>query len=641
MPVITLPDGSQRVFPNPVSVLDVARDIGPGLAKATLAGEVNGRLVDATRMIHEDASLRIITDKDSEGLEIIRHSCAHLLAQSVKILFPTAQVTIGPVVENGFYYDFSFERPFTPEDLETIEKQMIELAAMDLPVERVVKDRDDAVAFFLRLGESYKAEIIKTIPADEEITLYRQGDFIDLCRGPHIPRTGKLQAFKLTKLAGAYWRGDPANAMLQRIYGTAWADKKALNGYLKSLEEAEKRDHRKLGRRLDLFHFQEEAPGMPFWHARGWTVYRLIEEYIREKLRHHAYQEVHTPQVIDRILWEKSGHMDKFSHDMFMTSSENREYAIKPMNCPAHIQIYNQGLKSYRDLPLRMAEFGCCHRNEQSGALHGLMRVRTMTQDDAHIFCTEEQIQDEVSRFIDLLYEVYADFGFNEILIRLATRPTQRVGSDAVWDKAERALATALNEKGLTWAYNHGEGAFYGPKIEFSLKDSLARVWQCGTIQVDFSMPGRLGAQYINERSEKDVPVMLHRAVLGSLERFIGILIEEYAGAFPPWLAPVQAVVLSITEKQVENTEIIAKTLKNQGFRVETDLRNETIGLKIRDHAIQRVPYQIIIGAREVELNVLAVRTRAGDDLGAMTIQDFSDRLKSDIACRGRNILEV
>ena len=641
MPVINLPDGSQRVFPNPVSVLDVARDIGPGLAKATLAGEVNGRLVDATRMIHEDASLRIITDKDSEGLEIIRHSCAHLLAQSVKILFPTAQVTIGPVVENGFYYDFSFERPFTPEDLETIEKQMIELAAMDLPVERVVKDRDDAVAFFLRLGESYKAEIIKTIPADEEITLYRQGDFIDLCRGPHIPRTGKLQAFKLTKLAGAYWRGDPANAMLQRIYGTAWADKKALNGYLKSLEEAEKRDHRKLGRRLDLFHFQEEAPGMPFWHARGWTVYRLIEEYIREKLRHHAYQEVHTPQVIDRILWEKSGHMDKFSHDMFMTSSENREYAIKPMNCPAHIQIYNQGLKSYRDLPLRMAEFGCCHRNEQSGALHGLMRVRTMTQDDAHIFCTEEQIQDEVSRFIDLLYEVYADFGFNEILIRLATRPTQRVGSDAVWDKAERALATALNEKGLTWAYNHGEGAFYGPKIEFSLKDSLARVWQCGTIQVDFSMPGRLGAQYINERSEKDVPVMLHRAVLGSLERFIGILIEEYAGAFPPWLAPVQAVVLSITEKQVENTEIIAKTLKNQGFRVETDLRNETISLKIRDHAIQRVPYQIIIGAREVELNVLAVRTRAGDDLGAMTIQDFSDRLKSDIACRGRNILEV
>ena len=641
MPVITLPDGSQRVFPNPVSVLDVARDIGPGLAKATLAGEVNGRLVDATRMIHEDASLRIITDKDSEGLEIIRHSCAHLLAQSVKILFPTAQVTIGPVVENGFYYDFAFERPFTPEDLEAIEKKMIELAAMDLPVERVVKDRDDAVAFFLRLGESYKAEIIKTIPADEEITLYRQGDFIDLCRGPHIPRTGKLQAFKLTKLAGAYWRGDPANAMLQRIYGTAWADKKALNGYLKSLEEAEKRDHRKLGRRLDLFHFQEEAPGMPFWHARGWTVYRLIEEYIREKLRHHAYQEVHTPQVIDRILWEKSGHMDKFSHDMFMTSSENREYAIKPMNCPAHVQIYNQGLKSYRDLPLRMAEFGCCHRNEQSGALHGLMRVRTMTQDDAHIFCTEEQIQDEVSRFIDLLYEVYADFGFNEILIRLATRPTQRVGSDAVWDKAERALATALNEKGLTWAYNHGEGAFYGPKIEFSLKDSLARVWQCGTIQVDFSMPGRLGAQYINERSEKDVPVMLHRAVLGSLERFIGILIEEYAGAFPPWLAPVQAVVLSITEKQVENTEIIAKTLKNQGFRVETDLRNETIGLKIRDHAIQRVPYQIIIGAREVELNVLAVRTRAGDDLGAMTIQDFSDRLKSDIACRGRNILEV
>lgn len=638
MPVITLPDGSQRAFAKPVTVLEVARDIGPGLAKATLAGEVNGKLVDTDCVINEDASLRIITEKDPEGLEIIRHSCAHLLAQAVKILYPAAQVTIGPVVENGFYYDFAFERPFTPEDLAAIEAKMLELAALNQPIERLVRDRDEAVAFFRQLGERYKAEIIAGIPADNEISLYKQGDFIDLCRGPHVPSTGRLQAFKLTKLAGAYWRGDPANEMLQRIYGTAWVDKKSLKAYLQRLEEAEKRDHRKLGRRLGLFHFQDEAPGMPFWHAHGWTIYRLLVDYIREKLRDRAYLEVHTPQIIDRILWEKSGHMEKFSQDMFMTSSENREYAIKPMNCPAHVQIYNQGLKSYRDLPLRLAEFGCCHRNEQSGALHGLMRVRTMTQDDAHIFCIEDQIQEEVSHFIDLLYEVYADFGFNEIQIRLATRPPQRVGSDEVWDKAETALATALNEKGLSWTYNHGEGAFYGPKIEFSLKDSLERIWQCGTIQVDFSMPGRLGATYINERSEKSVPVMLHRAVLGSLERFIGILIEEYAGAFPAWLAPVQAVVLSITEKQAASAEIITKTLKNQGFRVESDLRNETISLKIRDHAMQRVPYQIIIGAREVENNVLAVRTRAGDDLGNMTLEAFSDRLQSDIACRGRNV---
>ncbi|TAJ93515.1 MAG: threonine--tRNA ligase [Gammaproteobacteria bacterium] len=638
MPVITLPDGSQRAFAKPVSVLEVAREIGPGLAKATLAGEVNGKLVDANCVMIENATVRIITDKDSEGLEIIRHSCAHLLAQAVKILFPSAQVTIGPVVENGFYYDFAYERPFTPDDLTAIEAKMFELAALDQPIERLVRGRNEAVAFFRQLGERYKAEIIADIPADAEISLYKQGDFIDLCRGPHVPSTGRLLAFKLTKLAGAYWRGDPANEMLQRIYGTAWADKKSLKTYLQRQEEAEKRDHRKLGRRLELFHFQEEAPGMPFWHAHGWTIYRLLMDYIREKLRDRAYLEVHTPQVIDRILWEKSGHMEKFSHDMFMTSSENREYAIKPMNCPAHVQIYNQGLKSYRDLPLRLAEFGCCHRNEQSGALHGLMRVRTMTQDDAHIFCTEDQIQAEVSHFIDLLYEVYADFGFNEVQIRLATRPPQRVGSDEVWDKAETALATALNEKHLSWTFNRGEGAFYGPKIEFSLKDSLERIWQCGTIQVDFSMPGRLGATYINERSEKAVPVMLHRAVLGSLERFIGILIEEYAGAFPAWLAPVQAVVLSITEKQATSAEIIAKTLKNQGFRVESDLRNETISLKIRDHAMQRVPYQIIIGAREVENNVLAVRTRAGDDLGNMTLDTFSDRLKSDIACRGRNV---
>lgn len=638
MPVITLPDGSQRAFAKPVSVLEVARDIGPGLAKATLAGMLDGKLVDTACVINEDAPLRIITEKDPEGLEIIRHSCAHLLAQAVKILYPSAQVTIGPVVENGFYYDFAFERPFTLEDLAAIEAKMFELAALDQSIERLVRGRNEAVAFFRQLGERYKAEIIAGIPTDDEISLYKQGDFIDLCRGPHVPNTGRLQAFKLTKLAGAYWRGDPANEMLQRIYGTAWADKKSLKAYLHRLEEAEKRDHRKLGRRLELFHFQEEAPGMPFWHAHGWTIYRLLIDYIREKLRDRSYLEVHTPQVIDRILWEKSGHMDKFSQDMFMTSSENREYAIKPMNCPAHVQIYNQGLKSYRDLPLRLAEFGCCHRNEQSGSLHGLMRVRTMTQDDAHIFCTEDQIQDEVSHFIDLLYEVYADFGFNEIQIRLATRPPQRVGSNEVWDTAETALATALNEKGLSWTYNHGEGAFYGPKIEFSLKDSLERIWQCGTIQVDFSMPGRLGATYVNERSEKAVPVMLHRAVLGSLERFIGILIEEYAGAFPAWLAPVQAVVLSITEKQAASAEIIAKTLKNQGFRVESDLRNETISLKIRDHAMQRVPYQVIIGAREVENNILAVRTRAGDDLGNMTLEAFSDRLKSDIACRGRNV---
>src|SRR3990172_2317758 len=632
MPVITLPDGSRREFPQPLTVAEIAAAIGPGLARAALAGKINGKLVDTSYRVERDAEVAIVTDKSPEGLEVIRHSTAHLLAQAVKELYPEAQVTIGPVIEDGFYYDFAYQRGFTEDDLAKIEARMHELARRDDPVTRTVMPREQAIEFFRAMGEEYKARIIEDIPAGEQLSLYQQGGFIDLCRGPHVPSTGKLKAFKLTKVAGAYWRGDSRNEMLARIYGTAWTSKEALNTYLHRLEEAEKRDHRKLGRRLDLFHFQEEAPGMAFWHAKGWSIYRVLEDYIRDKIRNHGYQEVHTPQVIDRILWEKSGHMAKFSDDMFMTSSETREYAIKPMNCPAHVQIFNQGLKSYRDLPLRMAEFGCCHRNERSGALHGLMRVRVMTQDDAHIFCTEDQIQSEVARFIDLLYEVYADFGFTDLIIKLATRPENRVGSDEIWDKAELALEVSLNEKGLGWSFNHGEGAFYGPKMQFSLKDSLARVWQCGTIQVDFSMPGRLGAQYINERSEKDVPVMLHRAVLGSLERFIGILIEEYAGAFPPWLAPVQAVVLSITEKQVENTEIIAKTLKKQGFRVETDLRNETIGLKISDHAIQRVPYQIIIGAREVELNVLAVRTRAGDDLGAMTIQDFSDRLKSDIA---------
>lgn len=640
MPTITLPDGSQRDYEQPVSVMDVASDIGPGLAKATLAGQIGDKLVDATHVIDSDADLRIITERDPEGLEVIRHSCAHLMAQAVKELFPDAQVTIGPVIEDGFFYDFAYERAFTPEDLLAIESKMTALAKQDLKVSRSVMQRDEAVGFFKEMGEAYKAEIIESIPENEDLSLYKQGDFIDLCRGPHVPSTGKLKAFKLIKLAGAYWRGDSNNEMLQRIYGTAWSDKKSLKAYLHRLEEAEKRDHRKLAKKQDLFHFQEEAPGMVFWHEKGWTIYRIIEDYIREKLAVHGYQEVRTPLVIDRVLWEKSGHMDKFSDDMFMTQSENREYAIKPMNCPAHIQIYNQGLKSYRDLPLRMAEFGSCHRNEQSGALHGLMRARAFTQDDAHIFCTEDQIQQEVADFIALLYEVYADFGFTDLIIKLATRPEQRVGSDAVWDKAEQALEVALNETAIAWTLNPNEGAFYGPKIEFSLKDSIGRVWQCGTIQVDFSMPERLGAHYVDESSEKQTPVMLHRAILGSMERFIGILIEEYAGALPVWLAPVQAVVVSITENQVEYAKNIAETLKNQGFRVESDLRNETIGLKIRAHAIQRVPYQIIIGAREVEQNNVAVRTRAGEDLGGMSLTAFVDRLKSDIASRGRHILE-
>ena len=640
MPVITLPDGSQREYDKPVSVLEVARDIGPGLAKAALAGEIDNRLVDASYEINADSALRIITDKDPEGLKIIRHSCAHLMAQAVKELFPEAQVTIGPVIENGFYYDFAYERPFTPEDLVAIENKMNELAKADLRVSRSVMDRNDAIAFFRNMGEEYKAEIIESIPSDEALSLYKQGDFIDLCRGPHVPSTGKLKAFKLTKLAGAYWRGDSSNEMLQRIYGTAWPDKKALKQYLHRLEEAEKRDHRKLARKLNLLHFQEEAPGMVFWHRDGWTLYKIIEDYIRGKLQDKGYEEVRTPLVIDRILWEKSGHVSKFGDDMFMTHSENREYAIKPMNCPAHIQIFNQGLKSHRDLPLRMAEFGSCHRNEQSGALHGLMRARSFTQDDAHIFCTEEQIQAEVGGFIDLLYAVYADFGFDDIIVKLSTRPEQRVGSDVIWDKAEEALHLALDTKGLEWELQPGEGAFYGPKIEFSLRDCIGRVWQCGTIQVDFSMPERLGATYIDENSDKQVPVMLHRAVLGSMERFIGILIEHYAGAFPVWLAPVQVVVASITEKQEDYAHQVAESLKNQGVRAESDLRNETIGLKIREHAIQRIPYQLIVGAREETDNTVAVRTRGGEDLGGMGIDAFLERLKNEIACRGQSLLE-
>jgi threonyl-tRNA synthetase len=640
MPVISLPDGSRRTYAEPVSALDVAADLGPGLARAALAAEVNGKLVDASLPITEDATLRIITDRDPEGLEVIRHSCAHLMAQAVKQLFPEAQVTIGPVIEDGFYYDFAYERPFTPEDLEAIEQRMKELAAKDIPVNRSVMDRDEAVRFFRDMGEEYKAKIIESIPQGEEISLYRQGDFTDLCRGPHVPSTGRLKAFKLTKVAGAYWRGDASNEMLQRVYGTAWPDRKALKEYLHRLEEAEKRDHRRIGRKLDLFHFQPEAPGMVFWHHRGWTVYKVIENYIRQLLLANGYQEVRTPQVIDKVLWEKSGHIAKFSDEMFMTRSEERDFALKPMNCPAHIQIFNQGLKSYRDLPLRMSEFGSCHRNEPSGALHGLMRVRGFTQDDAHIFCTEEQIQDEVSRLIALVYRVYADFGFDDVQVRLSTRPAKRVGAEELWDRAEAALRQALEATGVAWELNPGDGAFYGPKIDFSLRDSIGRVWQVGTIQLDFSMPGRLDASYVAADGQKKVPVMIHRALLGSLERFIGVLIEHYAGALPTWLAPVQVMVLSLTEKQAGAAATIAETLKNQGFRAEADLRNETISLKIRENAMQRIPWLLIVGAREVENETVAVRTRDGADLGAMSLRDFLDRLEKDIACRGRNVLE-
>ena len=631
MPVITLPDGSQRQYDQPVSVLDIAQSIGSGLAKATLAGKVDGKLVDASTVIDNDASVQIVTAKDAEGVDVIRHSTAHLLAQAVKELFPEAQVTIGPVIENGFYYDFAYQRPFTPEDLKAIEKKMQELVSKNMEIQRSVMSRDEAVKFFRNLGEEYKAEIIESIPANEELSLYTQGDFTDLCRGPHVPSTGKLKAFKLMKIAGAYWRGDSNNEMLQRIYGTAWADKKALKEYLHRLEEAEKRDHRKLGKTLDLFHAQEEAPGMVFWHKKGWTVYQQVEQYIREKLRLNGYGEVKTPQLVDRTLWEKSGHWDKFGDMIFTTHSENRDYAVKPMNCPCHVQIYNQGIKSYRDLPIRMAEFGSCHRNEPSGTLHGLMRVRNFVQDDAHIFCTEDQIQDEVSEFIDLLFEVYKDFGFEEVIIKLSTRPENRVGDDAVWDKAENALELALNNKKLDWELQPGEGAFYGPKIEFSLKDCIGRVWQCGTIQVDFSMPGRLGATYIAEDGSKQVPVMLHRAILGSLERFIGILIEQHAGTFPLWLSPVQLVVMNIVDKQADYAREIVAELEKQGFRVKLDLRNEKIGFKIREHSMQRVPYLLIVGDNELQNNTVAVRTQKGEDLGSLTVEQLSERLRNDI----------
>ena len=640
MPVIRLPDGSERAYPHPVTVADVAADIGPGLAKAALAGKVDGKLVDTSHSIDEDAELAIVTERDPEGVDVIRHSTAHLLAMAVKELFPSAQVTIGPVIENGFYYDFRFERAFTPEDLEKIEQRMQALAEQDYPVRRFELSRDKAVSRFAEMGEDYKVRIIQDIPGDEALSFYQQGDFVDLCRGPHVPSTGKLKAFKLTKVAGAYWRGDTDNEQLQRIYGTAWGNKKDLKSYLHRLEEAEKRDHRKLGKRLDLFHMQEEAPGMVFWHPHGWTLYQAIEQYMRRMLAHHGYREIKTPQVVSRTLWERSGHWDKFAEEMFTTESEKHDFAIKPMNCPCHIQVFNQGLRSYKDLPLRLAEFGSCHRNEPSGALHGLMRVRGFTQDDAHIFCEESQIQDEVSRFIDLLHEVYADFGFTEILYKLSTRPEKRVGSDEIWDKAEASLEEALNRKGVDWELLSGEGAFYGPKIEFSLKDCIGRVWQCGTVQVDFSMPGRLGAQFVADNQERRTPVMLHRAVLGSCERFIGILIEHYEGSFPLWLAPVQVMVMTITDNQHGYATEVAEILDNHGLRVHTDLRNEKIGFKIREHTLNKIPYLLVVGDKEVDNRTVAVRTRRGEDLGSLSLESFVDTMRQEVQRKSRNETE-
>ncbi|ARU58269.1 MAG: threonine--tRNA ligase [Pseudomonadales bacterium] len=636
MPVVTLPDGSQRQFENSVTVHDVANDIGPGLAKAALAGRVDGKLVDTSYTISHDAQLAIITERDEEGLEVIRHSTAHLLAMATQEIFPEAQVTIGPVIEDGFYYDFAFERAFTPDDLEKIQGKMAELAASDLPVERVLMTREEAIDTFGKMGEKYKVEIIQDLPEGEEISVYRQGSWMDLCRGPHVPSTGKLKAFKLMKVAGAYWRGDSNNEMLQRVYGTAWTNKKELKAYIHRLEEAEKRDHRKIAKKLNLFHTQEEAPGMVFWHPDGWTIYKVLENYMRNILNRNGYQEVHTPQVVDRTLWEKSGHWDKFSEMMFTTHSENRDYAVKPMNCPCHVQIFNQGLKSHKDLPLRLAEFGSCHRNEPSGTLHGLMRVRNFTQDDAHIFCTEAQMQDEVSRFIDLLFEVYKDFGFEEVQLKLSTRPEKRVGSDEIWDRSEAALEEALNAKGLAWELLPGEGAFYGPKIEFSLKDCIGRVWQCGTIQVDFSMPGRLGAQFVSDDQSRQIPVMLHRAVLGSFERFIGILIEQYEGAFPFWLAPKQLAILNITDKQADYCQKMTENLLNMGYRAIADLRNEKIGFKIREHTINKVPYLLVVGDKEMENNTVAVRTRHGEDLGSMTIEEVQALLAAEMNRKGR-----
>jgi threonyl-tRNA synthetase len=641
MPAITLPDGSQRSFEQAVSVAAVAASIGPGLAKAALAGKVDGQLVDTSFLIESDASLAIVTARDPEGLEILRHSTAHLLAQAVQSIYPDAQVTIGPVIENGFYYDFAFRRPFTPEDLEKFEARMHELARADLPVERRVMPRDEAIEAFKRLGEHYKAEIIAGIPSNEDISLYGQGEWFDLCRGPHVPSTGKLGAFKLMKVAGAYWRGDSRNEMLQRIYGTAWANEKDLKAYLHRLEEAEKRDHRRLGRELDLFHTQEEAVGSVFWHPKGWTLWRTIEEYMRERLAAEGYVEVRTPQLVDRSLWERSGHWENYAPNMFIAESEERILAVKPMNCPCHVMIYRQGIKSYRDLPLRMAEFGACHRNEPSGALHGIMRVRAFTQDDAHIFCTEAQVNAETAAFCALLKSVYADFGFDEVAIKFSDRPPQRAGSDELWDKAEAALKGACEAAGLEYTLNPGEGAFYGPKLEFVLRDAIGRDWQCGTLQLDPVLPGLLGAEYIGEDGAAHTPLMLHRAVLGSMERFIGILIENYAGRLPTWLAPVQAVVMNITDGQADYCRRAAEFLKNQGLRVETDLRNEKVGFKIREHTLQRVPYLLVAGDRESGSNTLAVRTRNGKDLGAMSLEDLASKLAAEVVSRGRTVLEV
>lgn len=640
MPVITLPDGKKLEFSSPVTVQEVAAKIGAGLAKAALAGKVNDKLVDTSFVIETDANLSIITEKDPEGLDVIRHSAAHLMAQAVQSIFPQAQVTIGPVIEDGFYYDFGFDRAFTPEDLSKIEKKMQEIADQDLKVERSILSRENAIKLFQDKKEKYKVQIIQDIPGDEPLSFYQQGNFIDLCRGPHVPSTGKIKVFKLTKVAGAYWRGDPKNPMLQRIYGTAWANKKDLEAYLFRIEEAEKRDHRKLAKKFDLFHLQEEAPGMVFWHPKGWAIYQVIEQYIRKTISRHGYQEVKTPQMVDRTLWEKSGHWDKFHGNMFTLKADDHDYAIKPMNCPCHVQIFNQGLKSYRDLPLRLAEFGSCHRNEPSGSLHGLLRVRNFVQDDAHIFCTEEQIQEEVANFNKLLYQVYADFGFKEIIVRLATRPDVRVGSDEVWDKAEQALKIALERSGLKWVLAPAEGAFYGPKIEYSCKDSMGRVWQCGTMQVDFSMPERLGAEYVAEDGTRKIPVILHRAILGTLERFIGILIEQTAGSFPLWLAPIQVIVMNITDAQADYARNLASALQNEGFRVQGDLRNEKIGFKIREHTLQRVPYLVVVGDREVSNQTLSLRTREGLDLGVMSLPELIEKLKSEEAHRTSSILE-
>ncbi len=632
MVVVTLPDGSKREYPAALTVRDVAQSIGAGLAKAALAGKVDGKLVDTSYLIEKDAELAIVTDKDPEGLEVIRHSTAHLLAYAVKELFPEAQVTIGPVIDNGFFYDFSYHRPFTPEDLEAMEKRMAELAKKDELVTRSVLPRDEAIEFFKKQGEHYKAEIIGDIPAGEEVSLYTEGKFTDLCRGPHVPSTGKLKVFKLLKLAGAYWRGDSKNEMLQRVYGTAWAKKEELEAHLHMLEEAEKRDHRKLGRQLDLFHFQEEAPGLIFWHPKGWSIWQQVEQYMRRVYQEHGYQEVKAPQILDRSLWEKSGHWENYKDNMFTTESENRSYALKPMNCPGHVQIFNAGLHSYRELPLRFGEFGQCHRNEASGALHGLMRVRGFTQDDGHIFCTEDQIQSEVAAFDKAVRAVYDDFGFTEVEVKLALRPEKRVGDDAIWDKAEAALRGALTASGQTWEELPGEGAFYGPKIEYHLKDSIGRSWQCGTMQVDFSMPARLGAEYVSEDNSRKVPVMLHRAIVGSLERFIGILIENHAGAMPTWLSPVQAVVMNISEKTAEYAQKVEQILKKQGVRTTVDLRNEKITYKIREHALQKHPYLIVVGDKEQDGNTIAVRARGGVDLGVMTIDAFAARLQQEVS---------